>query len=273
MMDEWMLRLQLVDEEARAICAGLLHRHPALLYAEDGPARVTATVQVLLDATRQRRLLRPWFMQDAQILAIVDRYAPEALRARLSELHRHVWEELDSADVGSLYTARSCLDFLDLDARSLARKAAKLRELVPEFLPSTVLRGCPELLDVLPEELPRHIHRAGDVVVVGTNVRAEMQPGSGKVVVTALPPPPARSPLLAARGVANAGAASSSAPAPPQVVRVFSNSRLLVYANGHEADVRFEDPCKTQQDLAAPGHLATHRMCRVGADAYFGSRR
>lgn len=72
-MDEWLLRLQLVDEEARVVCAGLLHRHPALLYAEDGPARVTATVQVLLDATRQRQLLRPWFMQDAQILAIVDR--------------------------------------------------------------------------------------------------------------------------------------------------------------------------------------------------------
>jgi hypothetical protein len=64
--------LQLVDEEARSVSSGLLNRHPVLLYAD--PHKVTAIVQVLVQATRQRNLMRPWFMQDAQILAIVDRW-------------------------------------------------------------------------------------------------------------------------------------------------------------------------------------------------------
>ena len=71
-VDDWVLCLQLVDEEARAVCAGVLNRNPALLYAD--PHKVTAIVQVLVQATRQRNLLRPWFMQDTQILAIVDRW-------------------------------------------------------------------------------------------------------------------------------------------------------------------------------------------------------
>lgn len=270
MVDDWVLCLQLVDEEARAVCSGVLNRNPALLWAD--PHKVTAVVQVLVQATRQRNLLRPWFMQDAQILAIVDRYTPDALRARLNELHRHVWEELDSADCGSLYAARSTRDFMDLEAKALAMRAVKLRELVPEFLPSTVLRAAPELLDVLPEELPRYIHRAGDVVVVGANVRAEVQlqsPAAGGqhvVVVSAVAPPASRSALLAAR---HGGAAVAAPPAPPQVVRVFSNTRCLVYADSRAADVRVEDPCKAEEQMVAAGQLAVLHMCRVAA----GSKR
>jgi hypothetical protein len=50
---------------------------------------------------------------------------------------------------------------LDLDAKALALKARALQALVPEFLPSTVLRACPELLDVQASSssrgrVPRH---------------------------------------------------------------------------------------------------------------------
>lgn len=55
------------------MCSGLLSRNPTLLYRD--AVRTTGVVQALVEATRQRHLLRPYHMQDAHVLALVDRCA------------------------------------------------------------------------------------------------------------------------------------------------------------------------------------------------------
>lgn len=101
------------------------------------------------------------------------RYSPEALRARLAQLHTDVWSRLDDDSVGALACQlRTCnrrmagTDLLDLDARALAAKAHKLRMLAPHIAPSMLFRAVPELADVEPEEVPRLVQGVGKVVAV-----------------------------------------------------------------------------------------------------------
>ncbi|GLC39947.1 hypothetical protein PLESTB_001818600 [Pleodorina starrii] len=290
-VEDWLAALHQVDAEARGICSGLLSRHPTLLWKD--AQRTTGVVQALVDATRQRQLLRPYFMQDTHILALVDRYTPESLRARLSELHRLVWQKLDDSNVASLFASRTSLDMLDLDAKALALKAQALRALIPEFLPSTVLRGCPELLDVQVDDLASYVHRAGDVVVVGENiVSVEFVSANNVVIVRSKVPlaggSPAAANAAAAIPAATAGrllrtarcgaqqllheqtrAASSSS---REVVRVFCNSRQLVHVGGEQAEVRVEDPNKAQEDLSAACRMAVLQRLSIAGQATAGVR-
>lgn len=268
-VEDWLTALHQVDSDTRSVCQGLLARHPDLVWRD--PTKISACVQVLVDATRQRHLLKSWMTTDANILAIADRYTPEGLRSRLADVHRQVWQKLDDANVTSLFAPRSSLDMLDLEARALARKAERLRLLVPEFLPSTVLRACPELLDVPLEDLPAYVRRAGDVVIIGANTTAEVVDVNNVVVVRCRQPPspaasfassftPSAGRLLR---TARCGAQQllqeqasptqigGSASAAPEVVRVFCNTRSLVFASPEGVELRVEDPTKSQEDLGA----------------------
>ncbi|EFJ43072.1 hypothetical protein VOLCADRAFT_121463 [Volvox carteri f. nagariensis] len=254
-VEDWLAALHQVDAEARGLCSGLLARHPTLLWKD--AQRTTGVVQALLDANRQRQLMRPYFMQDAHVLALVDRYTPESLRARLSELHRLVWQKLDDSNVAALFVSRTSLDMLDLDAKALALKAQALRALIPEFLPSTILRGCPELLDVQVDDLPTYVHRAGDVVVIGAQVGVELV-GTNNVVVQLL-----HEHACAARGDSMEAR---------EVVQVFCNSRQLVFAKGEQVEVRVEDPNKAQEDLSAACRMAVLQGLAIASQASAGVR-
>ncbi len=136
--------------------------------------------------------------------------------------------------------------------------------LVPEFLPSTVLRACPELLDVPLEDLPAYVRRAGDVVIIGANTTAELVDVNNVVVVRCRQPPspaasftssftPSAGRLLrTARCGAQQLLQEEAAPsAAPEVVRVFCNTRSLVFATPEGVELRVEDPTKSQEDLGA----------------------
>ncbi|GIL64927.1 hypothetical protein Vafri_18770 [Volvox africanus] len=299
-VEEWLAALHQVDAEARGLCTDLLTRHPTLLWKD--AQRTTGVVQALVDATRQRQLKRPYFMQDTHVLALVDRYTPESLRARLSELHRLVWQKLDDSNVTSLFTSRTSLDLLDLDAKALALKAQALRALIPEFLPSTVLRGCPELLDVQVDDLPSYIHRAGNVLVVGAHVTTELVGVNNVVIVRCkVPSDQVMAPTAGASASGPAAATTPSAVATAgrllrtarcgaqqllheqaraahgvaaarEVVRVFCNSRQLVFAGGEQVEVRVEDPSKAQEDLSAACRMAVLQRLSVGGQATAGAR-
>ncbi|GFR41425.1 hypothetical protein Agub_g2111 [Astrephomene gubernaculifera] len=286
-VEDWLAALHQIDSEARGLCSGLLSRNPTLLWKD--PTRTAGVVQAIVDAIRQKHLLRPYFMQDAHVLALADRYTPEGLRARLSELHRLVWQKLDDADVTSLFASRTSLDMLDLDAKALALKAQALRALVPEFLPSTILRSCPELLDVQVDDLPSHVRRAGDTVILGANVHVQLSNNMVTVRTKVLPKPSptaqTTSSAASTVGTAIAGRLLRTARCGAQqllkehdnavgttreVVREFSNGRQLIYAAGEQVEIRFDDPDKAQEAtgascrMTAPQSLATAAKATAG---------
>ncbi|KXZ56142.1 hypothetical protein GPECTOR_1g120 [Gonium pectorale] len=288
-VEDWLAALHMIDAEARGLCTDLLARHPTLLWKD--PQRTAGVVQALVDATRARELLRPYATQDAHVLALIDRYTPETLRARLSELHRLVWQKLDEENVAALFKSRIALDVLDLDAKALALKAQALRVLVPEFLPSTVLRACPELLDVQVDDLPGCVVRAGNVIIVGKGVSAELVGANNVVIVrsktvAATTMPSTLAPAMnaaASAGAATAGRLLRTArcgaqqllnerarsmaggDAQREVVRVFCNSRQLVYVSGESMEIRVEDPDKVQEKLSAACRMAVLQCLPVAA--------
>ncbi|KAG2446246.1 hypothetical protein HXX76_000838 [Chlamydomonas incerta] len=273
LVEDWLAAMHQVDAEARNVCSGLLSRHPTLLYRD--ATRTTGVVQALVEATRQRHLLRPYHMQDTHILALVDRYTPESLRARLSELHRLVWQKLDDSNTPALFAGRTSLDMLDLDAKALALKAQALRALIPEFLPSTVLRACPELLDVQVDDLPQHVRRAGDVVVVGAHTQAELV-GPNNVVIV-------RSKVLeqqqsaSAAGTASAAAMASPGSSPPLPVSPFAAAAAAAGAPGGMAAGRLlrTARCGAQALLrdSAPTSAATMTPSREVTKVFCNTRQ
>lgn len=254
------------------MCSGLLSRNPTLLYRD--AVRTTGVVQALVEATRQRHLLRPYHMQDAHVLALVDRYTPESLRARLAELHRLVWQKLDDSNTPALFAARTSLDMLDLDAKALALKAQALRALIPEFLPSTVLRACPELLDVQVDDLPHHVRRAGDVVVVGAHTQAELVAPNNVVIV--------RSKVLeqqqpSATGASGAGTLASPGSSPPVPVSPFAAAAAAAGASSGMAAGRLlrTARCGAQALLrdSAPASGAGAMMSREVTKVFCNTRQ
>lgn len=222
------------------------------------------------------------------------RYTPESLRARLSELHRLIWMKLDDSNVSSIFSNRTSLDMLDLDAKALALKAQALRALIPEFLPSTVLRACPELLDVQVGDLPGHIHRAGVVVVVGLNVDLELVGANNFVIVRSKVVPSVAEMTDAAKASAasagrllrtarcgaqqllheqaRAGRGGTASAAPREIVKVFCNSRQLVFAGGEHVEVRVDDPDKAQEDLSAACRMVVLQRLSIAGQAAAGLR-
>ncbi|KAG2440422.1 hypothetical protein HYH02_010309 [Chlamydomonas schloesseri] len=267
LVEDWLAAMHQVDAEARNLCSGLLSRNPTLLYRD--AARTTGVVQALVEATRQRHLLRPYHMQDAHILALVDRYTPESLRARLSELHRLVWQKLDDSNTPALFAARTSLDMLDLDAKALALKAQALRALIPEFLPSTVLRACPELLDVQVDDLPQHVRRAGDVVVVGAHTQAELVAPNNVVIVRSRVIEPVQAqqpqPQAAAGGYGASGLASpgSSPPLPVSPFAAAAAGRLLRTARCGAAALLRDTAPATSGAAAAASREVTKVFCNT----------